>query len=150
MKAGGFRLLGAHVPLPCAACHVGPGFDPLFPGVTSDQDCVGCHQDDYDSADPDHAGSGFPTTCTSCHNTDRWDDAIFTEHDALFFPIFSGAHNGKWGSCADCHDVPSDFAAFNCLSCHNQPQMDEKHKEEPGYAYESAACYDCHPNGKSP
>jgi hypothetical protein len=28
--------------------------------------------------------------------------------------------------------------------------MDEKHREESGYLYASAACYSCHPNGRSP
>jgi hypothetical protein len=27
--------------------------------------------------------------------------------------------------------------------------MDDKHKEENGYVYESNACYSCHPNGRS-
>jgi hypothetical protein len=26
--------------------------------------------------------------------------------------------------------------------------MDDKHDEEPGYAYDSARCYDCHPDGR--
>jgi hypothetical protein len=150
--SGGFRLLGAHARIPCESCHVIPGFESLFPGVTSDQDCVGCHQDDYDTAEPDHVGAGFPTACSQCHNVERWDDAIFTEHDALFFPIFSGAHSRQWQGCDTCHDVPSDFAAFTCFNCHNHDQapMDEKHKEEPGYVYDSAECYACHPDGKSP
>ena len=149
--SGGFRLLGIHARIACASCHVVPGFESLFPGVTSDQDCIGCHQDDYDTAEPDHVGTGFPTTCIQCHNVERWEDAIFTEHDALYFPIFSGAHRNKWGSCAECHEVPSDFGAFTCLSCHEheRTRMDEKHKEEPGYIYDSAECFDCHPNGKS-
>ncbi|MCK5489859.1 MAG: hypothetical protein KAI98_07710, partial [Gemmatimonadetes bacterium] len=137
--SGGFRLLGIHARIACASCHVVPGFESLFPGVTSDQDCIGCHQDDYDTAEPDHVGTGFPTTCIQCHNVERWEDAIFTEHDALYFPIFSGAHRNKWGSCAECHEVPSDFGAFTCLSCHEheRTRMDEKHKEEPGYIYDS-------------
>ena len=149
--SGGLRLLGIHARIACASCHVVPGFESLFPGVTSDQDCIGCHQDDYDTAEPDHVGTGFPTTCIQCHNVERWEDAIFTEHDALYFPIFSGAHRNKWGSCAECHEVPSDFGAFTCLSCHEheRTRMDEKHKEEPGYIYDSAECFDCHPNGKS-
>ena len=47
--------------------------------------------------------------------------------------------------------MPDDFAAFTCLTCHdhNQTDMDEKHKEEPEYIYDSVACLDCHPDGKS-
>ena len=149
--SSGFRLLGAHARIPCTECHVVPGFDSLFPGVTSDQDCVGCHQDDYDTAEPDHVGAGFGTNCTQCHNTERWEDAIYLEHDPLYFPIFSGAHQGEWASCTECHEVPDDFAVFTCLTCHehNQADMDEKHKEEQDYVYDSPACLDCHPDGKS-
>ena len=97
------------------------------------------------------ARAEFPTTCSTCHNTENWDDAIYTEHDALYFPIFSGAHSNKWASCSECHEVPSDYGVFTCISCHehDQTRMDEKHKEEDGYVYESAECFDCHPNGKS-
>ena len=149
--AGGFRLLGAHARIPCTECHVVPGFDSLFPGVTSDQDCLGCHQQDYETADPDHVEAGFPETCAQCHNTERWEDAIYLEHDPLYFPIFSGAHQGQWASCTECHEVPSDFGVFTCLTCHehNQVEMDDKHKEEPGYAYDSVECLDCHPDGRS-
>lgn len=149
--SNGFRLLGAHARIPCTECHVVPGFDPIYPGVTSDQDCLGCHEDDYQAADPDHVASGFPQSCTQCHNTERWADAIYTEHDALYFPIFSGAHRGRWDSCTTCHEVPSDFAVFTCLSCHEhaQAQMDDKHREEPGYVYDSVECLDCHPDGRS-
>jgi len=150
--SGGFRLLGVHARIQCESCHVIPGFESLFPGVTSDQDCVGCHQDDYDSADPDHVGAGFPTTCATCHNTERWDDATFTEHDALYFPIFSGRHRGEWQSCATCHEVPSDYGIFTCFSCHahDQGPMDDKHLGEvSGYVYDSSACLDCHRNGRA-
>jgi hypothetical protein len=149
--SGGFRLLGIHARIPCESCHVIPGFESLYPGVTSDQDCVGCHQDDYDSADPDHVGAGFPITCATCHNTERWEDAIYTEHDALYFPIFSGRHSGEWQSCATCHEVPSDYGVFTCFNCHEHDQgpMDDKHREESGYVYDSAACLDCHPRGRA-
>ena len=89
--------------------------------------------------------------CVQCHDEERWEDAIYTEHDALYFPIFSGPHQGRWSSCAECHEVPSDFGVFTCLTCHehNQADMDDKHSEEQDYRYESAACLDCHPSGRS-
>ncbi len=122
-----------------------------FRASPATEDCVGCHQDDYDTAEPDHVGAGFGTNCTQCHNTERWEDAIYLEHDPLYFPIFSGAHQGEWASCTECHEVPDDFAVFTCLTCHehNQADMDEKHKEEQDYVYDSPACLDCHPDGKS-
>lgn len=146
--SGGFALLGAHQRIPCESCHLQPGYEPVYPGVTGDGDCVGCHQSDYDR---EHAGSGFPTTCAECHSVDTWGDATFEQHDQVF-PINSGAHAGRWASCADCHTVPDDFSSFSCLTCHehSQAQMDDKHLGEvSGYMYESSACLSCHPRGRN-
>lgn len=145
--SGGFQLLGVHAGQRCASCHTTPGFALRFtPPPAGDQDCVACHQSDYQGA---HAGSGFPTTCTTCHAPTSWASAI--AHDANFFPIYSGAHRGKWSSCATCHVAPGDFTVFNCLSCHEHRQsaMDEKHQGRTGYSYDSQACYSCHPRGRS-
>ena len=51
---------------------------PLF-NPTSDQDCAECHQADYDD---EHAGTGFPTTCLECHNTnDGFEIAEILKHE---------------------------------------------------------------------
>ncbi|MDH3297012.1 MAG: hypothetical protein OEM23_00855 [Gemmatimonadota bacterium] len=146
LASGGFRLLGAHDRIPCAACHVLPGFEPLFPGV-DDQDCIGCHQPDFDR---EHLGTGFPTTCLDCHTVETWSGGTFKDHDPQFFPILSGPHRNKWTGCGDCHEVPGDFSSFTCLNCHEHRQsaMDDKHSGESGYVYESSACLDCHPDGR--
>jgi hypothetical protein len=81
---------------------------------------------------------------------DTWGDATFEQHDQVF-PINSGAHAGRWTSCADCHTVPDDFSSFSCLTCHehSQARMDDKHLGEvSGYVYESSACLSCHPRGR--
>lgn len=144
--SGGFRLLGAHDRIPCMACHTLPDFGPLFPGVTSDQDCFGCHQPDYER---EHPGPAFPTTCLDCHTVETWEGAGFPGHDAVF-PIFSGPHQGQWTGCRDCHTTPGDFSSFSCLNCHEHRQsaMDDKHSGEAGYVYESGACLSCHPDGR--
>lgn len=140
--AGGIELVGAHARLPCASCHLPP--DHSVPQAPSGpEDCVSCHRADYDR---EHAGTGYPTTCTMCHGPDRW-DATAIDHDAAFFPIFSGKHAGRWRSCQECHTDPQGFATFTCLTCHTQAKTDEHHKEEPGYAYESTRCLACHPRG---
>ena len=39
---------------------------------------------------------------------------------------------------------------FSCFGCHphsDQAKTDEKHQGETGYAYDSQACYNCHPRG---
>jgi hypothetical protein len=138
-----FPLTGAHRTLDCESCHAEG-----FPGTPTE--CVGCHLGDYNQTDdPDHQAAGFPTSCEDCHNTSDWEDAEF-DHDQLFFPIFSGEHEGEWDSCQDCHVAPSDFGVFECIFCHAHPQgeMAEEHEDVSGYQYESMACYACHPDGE--
>ena len=143
--SGGFRLLGAHARIPCEACHSPTDWSvPYSP--SSDQDCVACHEADYQR---EHTGSGFPTTCLTCHTVDTWDGASFTDHDAQFFPIYSGAHRGRWSNCQQCHVQPDNFQLFSCLSCHGQTETDGHHREVGGYRYDSNACYQCHPNGRA-
>jgi len=142
----GFPLDGAHKPLDCSECHTTGSFSGLDPA------CYSCHEQDYLSTnDPDHQSMGFGTSCEQCHNTTRWDDANF-DHDGLFFPIYSGRHQGTWNDCTDCHVNASNYAVFSCIDCHahsNQSDVDADHSEVRGtYIYESNACYDCHPRGR--
>jgi len=143
--ANGFELLGAHASAPCTACHMADG-TPLWPGV-ADEECVACHAADYDGQ---HAGSGYPTTCLSCHDRETWAGAVF-DHDADEFPIESGRHQGGWTGCPICHVNPADFTDFSCFGCHphDQSRMDPRHAEVIGYAYVSALCYACHPRGEA-
>jgi hypothetical protein len=117
------------------------------PHPSGNTDCVACHQPDYQR---EHGtGSGFPTTCLDCHNQDSWGGASFN-HDSNFFPINSGAHRGRWATCATCHTVPGNSKAFTCFSCHEHDQSptDSRHREVRNYVYDSAACYQCHRNGR--
>jgi hypothetical protein len=137
----GFQLLGAHARTACASCHAQPGFTLLFPQPTGQEDCVACHQREYDAR---HAGSGFSTRCLDCHAIDQWEGATFDHASAARGFRLRGPHASA--SCASCHTTPSSFAVFTCLSCHEHRQtaMDDKHKERPGYVYESSACLNCH------
>jgi hypothetical protein len=143
--ANGYELVGAHEGLDCTACHIVPGMALKFTPANED-DCVACHQADYDR---EHTGTGFPTTCLSCHDVNDWRDATFADHDRLYFPIYSGKHRGKWNDCQTCH-TGGNFAAFSCLGCHEhrRERMDEVHRERPGYAYDSQLCLQCHPRGE--
>ncbi len=145
--SGGFELVGAHTTLPCTSCHDPVNGDPLY-DPANQNDCIACHQDDYDGQ---HAGSGYPTTCLTCHNTINWADANF-DHDAQYFPIFSGRHRNRWDTCATCHTDPGDYQVFTCFNCHfhSQSNMDNRHSDVNGYVYESSQCYACHPNGEAP
>jgi len=137
-----FPLTGAHVATSCTACHS----DGVYNGKPTT--CVSCHQQDYTTATPNHAAAMFPNTCASCHTTTRWDGATF-DHDARWFPIYSGAHRSRWTSCATCHTAPTNFAVFTCTSagCHSRTETDSDHRGENGYQYVSTACYSCHPRG---
>lgn len=138
-----FPLTGAHTSVACANCHVGGRY------AGTPTDCYACHKNDYNSvANPNHVAAAFPTTCTTCHTTIRWTGATFNH---TRFPIYSGSHQGKWTTCADCHANPSNFAVFTCTSCHahDKTTMDSKHRGVRNYVYNSANCYACHPVGRA-
>jgi cytochrome c553 len=143
-KHTAFPLTGAHLRTPCMSCHG----DGVYKGKNTA--CVSCHQPDYDGAsDPPHGPAGFSTACATCHTTTSWAGATFN-HDAAFFPIYSGVHNGKWSSCTTCHNVPSSYLQFTCFSCHphdDQAGTNSHHTRVPTYSYNSADCYRCHPRG---
>ncbi len=140
-SATAFPLTGAHTTVNCQQCHG----DGVFAGKSTA--CVSCHQADYDATtDPSHQAAQFSTDCASCHTTAGWPGATF-DHDARFFPIYSGSHRGRWSSCASCHTNSNDFQIFTCLTCHGQSETDSQHRGRSGYRYDSQACYSCHPRG---
>jgi hypothetical protein len=140
-----FPLQQGHSGLQCNACHKSGSYTGLS------TDCYSCHKQDYDGAtNPNHKTSGFPTNCTLCHTlSPGWQPASFTQHDSQYFPIYSGRHKGAWTTCSECHPNASNYAAFTCISCHehNKTDMDNQHRGEGGYSYDSNACYHCHPRG---
>lgn len=142
-----FPLIGGHANLDCHSCHLGES-ENEFSFVRSE--CVNCHRADFDAAlNPPHTELGFGLRCDECHQMLAWRSANFARHDS-FFPIYGGAHAGKWSTCDVCHEVPGDYSQFSCLNCHehNQSRMDSRHQGEVGgYVYDSNACYDCHRSG---
>jgi hypothetical protein len=131
-------LQGAHTSLDCSQCHVSSSVPPNA--------CYGCHAQDYDAtSDPNHQAAGFPTSCELCHYPSHvfWTQAVF-DHQ---FPINSGKH--ALATCTDCHTT-SNYKEFSCLNCHphNRTRMDNKHRDVGGYAYNSLACFACHPQGQ--
>jgi hypothetical protein len=141
----GFPLTGAHRNTPCESCHRGGKY------AGTAKECNACHAADYNGTNnPNHASAGFPRTCQDCHQTSAWRPASF-DHDGRFFPIYSGAHKGKWGACSDCHRNAGNYKAFECILCHehnNKREVDDDHRGVSGYTYSSAACYRCHPRGR--
>ena len=142
---GFYSINSAHQALDCNSCHVPAGYD------NTPNTCIGCHQSDYDNTiNPDHEAAMFPTDCLNCHNEIDWADADW-DHDGMYFPIYSGKHEGEWNLCVDCHLDVNDFSSFSCIDCHehdDQNQVDEDHEGVSGYVYESNACLSCHPTGE--
>jgi len=135
-------LNGAHAVIAndCAACHNG-NYN------TTPNTCAGCHTPDYNATtNPNHAAAQFSTDCASCHSETAWAPATF-DHDAQFFPIYSGKHQGEWSACTDCHTNPANYAEYSCTTCHANPQTDNDHNGIGGYTYSSPACLACHPTG---
>jgi hypothetical protein len=138
----GFPLTGRHTSVQCALCHIGGRY------AGTPKDCYSCHKTQYDTvANPNHRAAGFPTTCGTCHTTTSFTGARFNHS----FPIYTGEHAGEWNTCGDCHTNSSNYAAFSCLNCHehNKTKMDDEHKDERGYVYNSTNCLACHPRGDS-
>ena len=129
----------------CQECHKTANYAGTSP------DCYSCHQANYvATSNPNHNSIGFSTNCKDCHTTNPgWKPAEYREHDSKSFPIYSGKHNGTWNLCSDCHPNPSSYAQFTCIDCHdhNQTEMNNKHGGVQGYAYNSPACFACHPTG---
>ena len=139
----GFPLTGAHTSVSCQSCH-SSGY------TNTPADCYSCHQSNYDATtDPAHKAAGFPTACEQCHNTTSWQGATF-DHDAAYFPIYSGRHAGRWNTCADCHTNSADYSVFSCITCHehSQSNTDGHHGEVSNYVYNATSCYSCHRSGR--
>lgn len=136
-----FPLTGAHVSVPCASCHVGGKY------AGTPTDCYSCHKTQYlGTTDPNHVAAAFPTTCQTCHTTSTWLGATFNH---TWFPIYSGTHQGKWTTCADCHVNSGNYAVFSCINCHAHDRsiVNPKHQNVGGYVYNATSCYSCHPQG---
>jgi hypothetical protein len=142
-----YPIVGAHSAIAndCNACHNGDY-------QNTPNTCFGCHSDDYNQTNnPNHANAGYPTNCEECHSQNAWVPSTF-DHDGMYFPIYSGRHEGEWNQCSECHTTAGNFSAFSCIDCHehNDPvDLLDRHEDVPGYMYESNACYACHPNGEN-
>jgi hypothetical protein len=138
----GFPLTGAHTTVACANCHLNGNY------TSTPTDCYSCHTPEYqNTTDPNHVAAAFPTTCQTCHTTSRWTGATFNHTD---FPIYSGTHNGKWTTCADCHVNSSNYTQFSCITCHQHSDANTspRHSGVRGYVYNATSCYSCHPQGR--
>jgi hypothetical protein len=153
-RSGGFTQHDAVFPISsgthagtwstCAECHTDPNNRQVFSCTAG-----ACH-----AATPTNGlHQGIPgylytsSQCLSCHPTGL--RGTFTQHDPLFFPIFSGSHAARWTACADCHTDPNKRPTFSCMTgaCHAQATTDAGHSGIVGYQYAAAQCRSCHPDG---
>jgi hypothetical protein len=141
-----FPLTGAHLSVACSGCHG----DGVYKGKTTA--CSGCHMTDYNTASPNHAAAGFAASaCATCHTTTAWTGAQFTTHDAAYFPIYSGKHNGKWSNdCSQCHANSANFAVYSCAQACHTSQL-RNHKQVNGFNLSTVEiqCYVCHRTGSA-
>jgi hypothetical protein len=146
-----FDPRGAHIEIPCSACHATAPWEDLG------TDCASCHQSNFDETDdPDHGASGFPISlCESCHSQDSWEPAIFS-------------HESATESCVTCHQLQYDNTTepphetleypLECETCHSteswSPSTFEHNVENTGFlldgAHETVVCSSCHENYQVP
>jgi len=124
-----FALAGAHMAVPCAACHkVGAGrrTDKILPFKFEDRTCTACHQDPHKGEFNDRMArkrvNGTEFGCEACHTVKSWADINGFDHSKTKFPL-SGAH--RTVNCDGCHKAATGYASRfkgtpeRCEACHN-------------------------------
>ncbi len=117
-----FALAGAHLAIPCLACHKTERGEPAR-FVFKSMVCSTCHADVHQGSLINvMADSG----CTACHSVERWTSVIY-DHAAKTQFALEGKHAAV--ACNKCHK-PSDVAqsaivfgklSTQCGSCHQDP-----------------------------
>lgn len=145
----------AHAAARCTDCHTNPS-DRQVVG------CAGCHGHEQAAMATAHAqvraeaarGYAFDSPkCLRCHAEAQVDRVA--SHGT--FLIGAGTKHGPSsnGQCLACHpalrtDRPwaADFSVKDCLGCHQKAETDADHAGRANYAYTTAKCLECHPDGR--
>ncbi|MFZ1332663.1 MAG: hypothetical protein WAR83_10750 [Flavobacteriales bacterium] len=126
-------LMGSHANVDCNQCHAN--------GYTNTPNtCEGCHITDYNATtQPNHADSGFPMDCATCHDETTWTNATF-DHNMTAFPL-TGQHTSV--DCMQCHANGYAGTPTTCEACH---QTDFNGTTDPNHtqANFSNDCTQCH------
>jgi hypothetical protein len=151
----GFRLVGKHAQVECAACHAARpatqwlrlSFDPRTRGraypVPRAESCVSCHPDYHERAFERAPGG---VACDNCHGQDAWLPTSYdiARHNRESRFELTGSHLAA--PCTACHRDPLGseaqppsfrFASLECVSCHGR---DDPH----GGQFAGRRCEDCH------
>lgn len=117
LSEAAFPLQGAHLVIPCEACHRSP--DGVLRFRIEERTCVSCHRE----IDP-HAGQFEDRDCAECHGLEVFPIRDF-DHDGTRYPL-DGAHLEV--SCDACHPVErgddgEEFLRYRplgteCRDCH--------------------------------
>jgi hypothetical protein len=130
-----FPLVGAHLAVPCASCHV----NNVYAGLH--QNCIDCHRTDFNgAANPNHVAGNFSTICMTCHSMIAWNPATF-DHSTTKFPL-TGKHSTL--PCQNCHiNGNYQLVYLNCYQCH---QNDFTQAANPNHVSGnfSHVCETCH------
>jgi len=138
-----FPLTGAHLAIPCIACHEVTGrknhksllFD--FPNVQ----CESCHLDPHNNQVNKYMKMNNNAGCEYCHSTKDWLSVQF-DHTQTQFNL-EGKHSLI--RCNECHiSKTMNFINFEklpieCSACH-----DDIHKGQFESAQDSTDCRNCH------
>jgi hypothetical protein len=109
---GFFPLVGGHK-VQCDFCHIDNDFKTKL-----SSNCTSCHDPGPAKVStPAHTGKFLNFACSDCHNTSTWVNVKFPKHE-LYGRIYSGAHQGRWTACTDCHQNTPSYTSY-CSKCHN-------------------------------
>jgi hypothetical protein len=131
-----------HSAVACAECH-GPT------RAVADLLCTSCHGGQAAMAGVHGSLAGYAFASPACYDCHR-DGGI--PGFAHRFPIASGATHGPPMACGECHGATRLAADLACTSCHDhaQAETDARHAGLADYRWSSAACADCHADGRAP
>jgi hypothetical protein len=75
-------------------------------------------------------------------------DALTREGHRGYFPIETGQKHADT-QCGECHEDPTSFSVFTCVSCHahDEAAAIKRHEFITGFQWRSNACFNCHPTG---
>ena len=131
-----YPLIGKHVNVPCAQCHVNNQY------VGTPTDCASCHLTDYNATNnPAHAQAGFTASaCATCHTPAGWDTSTFNHNQ--FFALTNGHANLQ---CSQCH-VGGNYAnaPTTCSGCHMDKFNATNNPPHAQAGFQPAICSTCH------
>ena len=127
MRKSSFPLLGKHVAVPCADCHITSAYKETPKG------CQQCH------SDVRHKGRlGAEPRCGACHNAESWRDAKFDHARLANYPLTGGHARLLCESCHKEANPPTLKLPTACANCHK----DSQHRGRLGAAPKCESCHD--------